>query len=56
MKKAILLIAFYACIAGISFAQDSIPQAAKDHFASTYPMASDVKWDGEDGKMEVKFE
>ena len=56
MKKAILLIAFSACIAGISFAQDSIPQAAKDHFASTYPMASDVKLDVEDGKIEVKFE
>lgn len=56
MKKAILFLAFSACIVGISFAQESIPQAAKDHFASTYPMATDVKWDVEDGKIEVKFE
>ena len=56
MKKAILFLALSACFAGISLAQDSIPQSAKDHFASAYPMATDVKWDVEDGKIEVKFE
>ncbi len=56
MKKAILFIAFSACLAVISFAQDSIPQKAKDHLASTYPMASNVKWDTDEGKIEVKFE
>ncbi len=56
MKKVILLLAFSACLAGISFAQNSIPQNAKDHFVSIYPMASNVKWDVEGDKIEVKFE
>jgi hypothetical protein len=56
MKKAILFLGFSVCLMGISFAQDAVPQMAKDHFASTYPGATNAKWDIEKDGIEVEFE
>lgn len=56
MKKLIMFSAFAAFLVSTSFGQETIPQSAKDHFATTYPMASKVKWDVEKDKIEVEFE
>ena len=34
----------------------NVPQAVKDAFAATYPNATDIEWEMEDGKYEVEFE
>src|SRR5690606_12232695 len=56
MKKTILFFVFSVCLMSIGFAQDSVPQMAKDHFTSMYPTATDVEWDVENDEIEVEFQ
>ncbi|MEO8172690.1 MAG: PepSY-like domain-containing protein [Sediminibacterium sp.] len=54
MKKIIFIVILFASVAVI--AQKSAAQdAAKKAFAQTYPNATKVKWEKEDGNYEVSF-
>lgn len=57
MKKIVLVILFATGIGAFVFAQKNsgAPDAAKAAFAKTYPTATKVKWEKEDGNYEVSF-